>query len=95
LQVEKFQGEFRARSRRRSKVLANHPRMTGRDPQEADGRPLWLSSSLFPIAKRMHTDAHRLSELGLRKADEAPQGNDVVTGFNLSYEDGSVMVTVP
>jgi len=68
---------------RRPKILANHPRVTSRDSQETDGRTFWFSSALFPVSERVHTDAHRLGELGLRKADEAPESSDVLPGLDL------------
>jgi len=54
------------------------------NPQECDGGAFRVPATLFPIAKRVNTDSHGLSELGLGETHESAQRRDVVAGLELS-----------
>src|SRR3990172_6134929 len=57
------------------------------DPQKRDRGPLWLASTLLPVAQGMHADLDRSRELGLRQADEASQRRNVLSGFEASLHE--------
>src|SRR5205823_10619115 len=68
----------------RTHVLANNTRMTCGNSQQRDCGTFWSSSSLFPIAKCVHTDSHGSCKLSLRKAHELSQSSYVFGRFELT-----------
>src|SRR6185436_4977712 len=72
---------YAAPSCRELDIFSNDPRMARGDAEQCDRGSLRLSPALLPVAERVDADAHGASELGLREPHEAPQGRDVVTGF--------------
>ena len=57
--------------------------MTRGYPQQRNCRSLWPSASLLPVPKRVDTDSKGLGELFLCKADEASEGSDIFTRFEM------------
>ncbi len=61
--------------------------MAGGNPQKGDGGAFRMPAALFPISKRVHTDSHRLSELGLGETHETAQRRNVVARLELSKHE--------
>ena len=65
-------------------IFTNDARVTCGDSQQRDCGTVWVPTTLFPIAKGVDTDTHRLSKLRLSESYKSPKRRNVCTGFELS-----------
>jgi hypothetical protein len=57
--------------------------MSSSDSKQPDCRSFRPPSTLLPVSQGVDADTHRLRELRLCQANEAPKGSDILSGFNL------------
>ena len=63
--------------------------MSSSDAEQCERRPFGRTAVLFPIPEGMDADAHGVREASLGQADEASEGGDVITGFELAAHEAS------